>query len=426
MIDINLVREHPEVLDNALEKRGAAPLSAQVLALDKQKRELITITQQLQQQMNQAAKLIGQIKDKSSAEFSNARAGANKLKQELQQKEHELSSNHELEHLLATIPNIPASDVPVGGSEEDNVVIKEWGLPKQFSFTPKEHFELGEQLGLMDFAIAGQMSGSRFSVLKGDLVKLERALAAFMLDINRDEFGFTEISPPLLVRDQAMFGTGQLPKFAEDSFATDLNLRLIPTAEVPLVNLVAEQILLESELPLRYTAYTPCFRSEAGSAGKDTRGMLRQHQFYKVELVSITAKDQAENEHEHIVKAASTILERLELPYRQVLLCTGDMGFAAQKTIDFEVWLPGQQCYREISSCSNCGDFQARRMKARYRKAEGQPTEYVHTLNGSSLAVGRTLIAILENYQQEDGSIVIPKVLQSYMGYKELITASRN
>lgn len=426
MIDINLVREHPEVLDNALEKRGAAPLSEQVLALDKQKRELITITQQLQQQMNQAAKLIGQIKDKSSAEFSNARAEANKLKQELQQKEHELSSNHELEHLLATIPNIPASDVPVGSSEEDNVVIKEWGLPKQFSFTPKEHFELGEQLGLMDFAIAGQMSGSRFSVLKGDLVKLERALAAFMLDINRDEFGFTEISPPLLVRDQAMFGTGQLPKFAEDSFATDLNLRLIPTAEVPLVNLVAEQIVLESELPLRYTAYTPCFRSEAGSAGKDTRGMLRQHQFYKVELVSITAKDQAENEHEHIVKAASTILERLELPYRQVLLCTGDMGFAAQKTIDFEVWLPGQQCYREISSCSNCGDFQARRMKARYRKAEGQPTEYVHTLNGSSLAVGRTLIAILENYQQEDGSIVIPKVLQSYMGYKELITASRN
>jgi seryl-tRNA synthetase len=327
----------------------------------------------------------------------------------------------ELEVLLAGIPNLPAADVPDGTDEKANVEIRRYGMQRNFAFQPKEHDAIGEKLGMMDFAAAARLSGARFVVLRRDLARLERALAAFMLDLHTSEFGYQETMPPYLVREAAPYGTGQLPKFAADLFKTTDDFWLIPTAEVPLTNLVADQILDESVLPLRFTAHTPCFRSEAGAAGKDTRGMIRQHQFSKVELVSIVHPDQSATEHERMTACAEEVLKRLNLSYRVVTLSTGDMGFAAQKTYDIEVWLPGQGMYREISSCSNCGEFQARRMKARFRKPGEKGTRFVHTLNGSGLAVGRTLIAILENFQEVDGSVVLPDALVPYMGGTKVI-----
>jgi seryl-tRNA synthetase len=322
----------------------------------------------------------------------------------------------ELQALLAMLPNLPAADVPDGPDETANVELRRIGAPRTFDFTPKDHAALGEALGMMDFETAARLSGARFVVLKAGLARLERAIAQFMLDMHTGEFGYTEVAPPVLVRDEALYGVGQLPKFAEDMFRTTGGLWLIPTSEVSLTNLVAEQIVEAASLPLRLTAYTPCFRSEAGAAGRDTRGMIRQHQFPKVELVSICRPDQSEAEHERMTGAAESVLKRLELPFRTVVLCSGDMGFAARKTYDIEVWLPGQNAYREISSCSNCGDFQARRMRARWREAGGKQTQFVHTLNGSGLAVGRTMIAVMENCQQADGSIVLPAALKPYMG----------
>jgi len=326
-----------------------------------------------------------------------------------------------VEAALAGIPNIPAEDVPDGLDASANREIRRHGTPPSFAFKPRDHAEIGEALGLMDFARAGKLSGARFVVLRGQLARLERALAQFMIDIHAREFGYTEVSPPLLVRDEAVYGTGSLPKFADDLFRTTTGLWLIPTAEVSLTNLVADEIVEEAQLPLRFTAWTPCFRSEAGAAGKDTRGMIRQHQFYKVELVSIAHPEQSGEEHERMTACAETILKRLGLAYRVMLLSAGDMGFAARKTYDIEVWLTGQDAYREISSCSNCGDFQARRMKARFRPKEGKGTRFVHTLNGSGLAIGRTLIAVLENYQRGDGSVSVPDALKPYMGGLKVI-----
>jgi seryl-tRNA synthetase len=326
-----------------------------------------------------------------------------------------------IDDLLAGLPNLPAPEVPDGLDETANKEVRRVGEPPRFNFQPMPHEAIGEKLGLMDFARAAKLSGSRFVVLKGDLARLERAIAQFMLDLHTSEFGYTEVSPPLLVRDDALFGTGQLPKFAEDQFRTTDGLWLIPTAEVPLTNLVAADILDEAALPLRFTAWTPCFRSEAGAAGKDTRGMIRVHQFQKVELVSITTPEQSEAEHERMTQCAEAVLQRLGLAYRVMLLSSGDMGFAARKTYDLEVWLPGQNAYREISSCSNCGAFQALRMKARCRPAGGKGTRPVHTLNGSGLAVGRTLIAILENFQRSDGTVAIPESLQPYMGGQKAV-----
>jgi seryl-tRNA synthetase len=333
----------------------------------------------------------------------------------------EQAAAQELEAILVGIPNLPADDVPEGLDEKSNREERVVGGKPNFAFTPRQHFEIGESLGLMSFDDAAKLSGARFVVLKGALARLERAIAQFMLDLHTGEFGYTEVSPPFLVRDSALFGTGQLPKFAEDQFRTEQGLWLIPTSEVPLTNLAADEIIDEAALPWRFTALTPCFRSEAGAAGKDTRGMIRQHQFLKVELVSIAHPDRSDDEHRRMTNCAEEVLKRLGLPYRVVTLCTGDMGFSAQKTYDIEVWLPGQSAYREISSCSNCGEFQARRMKARCRKAGEKGTRFVHTLNGSGLAVGRTLVAILENYQQQDGSVAIPAVLRPYMNGLERI-----
>jgi seryl-tRNA synthetase len=327
----------------------------------------------------------------------------------------------EIEAILAAIPNLPADDVPEGPDESANVECRRWGNPRVFDFTPLDHDVLGEKLGLMDFDGAAKLSGARFVVLKGQIARLQRAIGQFMLDLQTVEHGYTEIDPPLMVKDAAAFGTGQLPKFAEDLFKTNTGHWLIPTAEVPLTNLLADSILDEAALPQRFTALTPCFRSEAGSAGKDTRGMIRQHQFWKVEMVSITHPDRSDEEHQRMTKCAEAVLQRLALPYRVIVLCTGDMGFSARKTYDIEVWLPGQQRYREISSCSNCGDFQARRMKARFRPEGEKGTRFVHTLNGSGLAVGRTLIAVMENYQRADGSIEIPEALRPYMNGLEVI-----
>jgi seryl-tRNA synthetase len=329
----------------------------------------------------------------------------------------------EIEARLAALPNLPAEDVPEGADEHGNALVREHGARPRFEFAPKPHDEIGEALRGMDFARAGKLSGARFVVLKGQLARLERALGQFMLDLHTREFGYTEVAPPVLVRDEALFGTGQLPKFADDLFRTTNGYWLIPTAEVPLTNLVADEILDEAALPLRFTAWTPCFRSEAGAAGRDTRGMIRQHQFNKVELVSIAHPDRSAEEHERMTACAEEVLKRLGLAYRVMLLCSGDMGFSARKTYDIEVWLPGQDAYREISSCSNCGEFQARRMKARFRPAGEKGTRFVHTLNGSGLAVGRTLIAVLENYQRGDGTVAVPEALRPYMGGLEAIGA---
>jgi seryl-tRNA synthetase len=421
MFDVKWIRENPEAFDRGRERRGLAPLSAEVVSLDQRRRAAQTGFQERQAKRNDLSRQIGQAKAKGG-DAAPIMAEVAALKDELGRLEAEDQAlGRELEALLASQPNLPAADVPDGKDETSNRVERTVGNVRNFAFKPKQHFELGEALGLMDFEAAAKLSGARFVVLKGPLARLERALALFMLDIHTTESGYTEVAPPLLVRPEALFGTGQLPKFAEDQFKTEQGLYLIPTSEVPLTNLAADEIIDEDKLPWRFTAMTPCFRSEAGAAGKDTRGMIRQHQFMKVELVSIAHPDHSEAEHQRMTGSAETVLQKLGLPYRVITLSTGDMGFAAQKTYDIEVWLPGQGAYREISSCSNCGEFQARRMKARCRKPGEKGTRFVHTLNGSGVAVGRALIAIMENYQQEDGSVAIPEALRPYMHGLEAI-----
>ncbi|TAM96668.1 MAG: serine--tRNA ligase [Rhizobiaceae bacterium] len=431
MHDIKWIRENPEALAAALEKRGIERSEARgqvdaLIAADEARRSHIVQLQEAQERRNWASREIGNaMRAKDMARAEELKAEVAEIKGFIQTGEAtERELDKALHDALAIVPNNPLEDVPVGKDEHANVELRRFGTPRAHSGWTKEHYEIGEALGLMDFEAAAKLSGARFTVLKGKLARLERALGQFMLDLHTTEHGYTEINPPLLVRDAALFGTGQLPKFEEDLFFTthgEGRLGLIPTAEVPLTNLVREEILDEGELPLRFTALTPCFRSEAGSAGKDTRGMLRQHQFYKVEMVSITDADSSRHEHDRMTECAETVLKRLELPFRTVVLSTGDMGFGARKTCDIEVWLPGQNTYREISSCSNCGDFQARRMDARYRPSQGKGTRFVHTLNGSGVAVGRALIAVMENYQNPDGSITIPQALRPYMGGLEKI-----
>ena len=417
MHDIRFIRENPAAFDAGLARRGLAPLSTQILALDEQSRAIKTQLQVGQARRNEASKLIGQAMgagDKDKAEALKAEVAAIKESTPaLEAQDREVGDA--LGAMLAAIPNLPADDVPQGDDEADNVEVSRWGTPRDFDFAPQDHADFGPALGL-DFEGGAALSGARFTALRGQMARLHRALAQFMLDRQTAENGYEEVNPPLLVRDEALFGTGQLPKFAEDLFRTTDGRWLIPTAEVSLTNLVANQIVPLSDLPVRLTALTPCFRSEAGSAGRDTRGFIRQHQFEKVELVAICAPDESEAEHERMCAAAEGILQALGLPYRKMLLCTGDMGFGARKTWDLEVWLPSQQTYREISSVSNCGDFQARRMNARYKPEGEKQTRFLHTLNGSGLAVGRTLVAVLENYQQADGSVIVPDVLIPYMG----------
>jgi seryl-tRNA synthetase len=463
MLDIKWIRENPEALDRALKNRGQEPAAERLIALDAARRAAIQNAQDSQTRRNAASKEIGQAKAaKDEARATALMAEVSALKDAIKAaEEDERAATKALDQALAWIPNVPLDDVPVGPDEHANVEARKWGEPRRPNFA-REHFELGEAMGLMDFETASKLSGSRFVVLKGQLARMERALGQFMLDLHTQEHGYTEVQPPLLVKDDALFGTAQLPKFSQDQFSAgramsneergDLAIRidelrkvksgaerqrelhtvldarragvsywLVPTAEVPLTNLVREQILDESALPLRFTALTPCFRSEAGSAGRDTRGMLRQHQFDKVELVSITTPEQSHEEHERMTMCAEEVLKQLDLAYRVMVLSTGDMGFASQKTYDLEVWLPGQKAYREISSCSVCGDFQARRMQARYRGKDSKQPQFVHTLNGSGVAVGRALIAVMETYQNEDGSITVPDVLRPYMGGLEEI-----
>ena len=417
MHDIRFLRENPAAFDAGLSRRGLEPLSAELLALDERSRAIKTALQQGQARRNEASKAIGQAmaqKDMATADALKTEVAA--LKESLPALEAEDREIGEaLAARLAAIPNLPADDVPLGEDETQNVEVARWGEPRSFSFAPQDHADFGPALGL-DFEGGAALSGARFTALRGQMARLHRALAQFMLDRQSGENGYEEVNPPLLVKDEALFGTGQLPKFAEDLFRTTDGRWLIPTAEVSLTNLVREQIVPVETLPLRLTALTPCFRSEAGSAGRDTRGFIRQHQFEKVELVAICKPEESEGEHERMCAAAERVLQALGLPYRKVLLCTGDMGFGARKTWDLEVWLPSQQTYREISSVSNCGDFQARRMNARYKPEGEKQTRFLHTLNGSALAVGRTLVAVLENYQQEDGSVIVPEVLAPYMG----------
>jgi seryl-tRNA synthetase len=423
MHDIRWIRDNADAFDRALGKRGSVPLSTSLIARDGERRAVTTELQQAQTRRNEASKLIGQAKSKGeNAEELIKEVGDLKDKmQSLDTREAEISEK--LNEVLSGIPNLPAADVPEGEDEAANIELRRVGNPPVLDFVAKDHVDLGEALGGISFDKASKISGSRFVVLSGQIARLERALGAFMLDLHTQEFGYTEIAPPVLVRSNALYGTGQLPKFADDLFHMVDDFWLIPTAEVPLTNLVAGDILDEADLPIRVTALTPCFRSEAGAGGRDTRGMLRQHQFNKVELVSIVHPDESEKEHERMTGAAEEVLKRLGLAYRVMLLSTGDMGFSAQKTYDLEVWLPGQDTYREISSCSNCGAFQARRMRTRFRPKAGKGTEFVHTLNGSGIAVGRCLIAVLENYQQSDGSVVVPEVLRPYMGGLERLTA---
>jgi seryl-tRNA synthetase len=421
MFDLRWLRDNPEAFDRGLERRGVEPASANILALDRAWREAQTKAEQLQAERNRLAKEIGAAKAKGGDAAALMRQVGDSKDQQAKLEARAGELRGEIDALVATFPNLPADDVPDGADERANKLVRSAGTPPTFAFQPKDHVALGEALHEMDFASAGKLSGARFVVLTGALARLERAIGQFMLDLHTREFGYTEVNPPLLVRDEAAFGTGQLPKFSEDLFRTTNGLWLIPTAEVSLTNLVASDILDEAALPLRFTALTPCFRSEAGAAGKDTRGMIRQHQFTKVELVSIVHPDRAQEEHERLTACAEEVLKRLGLAYRVMLLCAGDMGFAARKTYDIEVWLPGQNLYREISSCSDCGEFQARRMNARFRPKEGKGPRHVHTLNGSGLAVGRTLIAILENYQEADGSIRVPEALRPYFGGRDRI-----
>ncbi|WP_213772457.1 serine--tRNA ligase [Bradyrhizobium sp. dw_78] len=440
MHDIKSIRENPEAFDAALKRRGLKPLSSSLLAIDEKRRAAILASEQAQARRNAASKEIGDAKKaKDEARAAKLMAEVTELKTTMPQLEQAAkAADEELAKELAAIPNLPADDVPEGADEHGNVQRHIFGAKRHYAFTPKLHDDLGEALGYMDFESAAKLSGARFVVLKKDLARLERAIGQFMLDLHTNEHGYTEINPPLLVRDDVMFGTGQLPKFEDDQFwaikgellaAADGRLRterlgLIPTAEVPLTNLVRESIVDEKELPMRLTALTPCFRAEAGAAGRDTRGMIRQHQFTKVELVSVTTPEASKDEHERMLACAEEVLRQLDLHYRVMVLCSGDMGFSAQKTYDIEVWMPGQGeggAYREISSCSVCGDFQARRMDARYRGSDGKP-RFVHTLNGSGTAVGRALIAVMETYQQQDGSIAVPDVLQPYMGGLKVIS----
>ncbi len=435
MFDIKWIRDNPEAFDAALTKRSAEfeGTAAKLIALDDRRRALVTELQALQERRNAASREVGQAKaakDEARAQALIAEVGA--IKERAPALEAEVRAvEEELSKALSWTPNLPLDDVPVGADEHANVEVRRVGAPRAFDFEPKQHFEIGEGLGMMDFEAAAKLSGARFVVLKKGIARLERALGAFMLDLHTGEHGYTEINPPLLVRDEVMFGTGQLPKFREDQFfagsveqieAEERNgYWLIPTAEVPLTNLVREEIVEEDALPMRVTAWTPCFRAEAGAAGRDTRGMIRQHQFSKVELVSITTPEQSLAELERMTGCAEEVLKRLGLPYRVMALSTGDMGFSSRKTYDIEVWLPGQNAYREISSCSVCGDFQARRMNARYRPKDEKGVRHVHTLNGSGVAAGRALIAVLENYQQADGTVAVPEALRPYMGGMEVI-----
>ncbi len=416
MHDIKAIRDNPAAYERAWTAKGRSGAAAEAIRLDEELRAAQTAVQTAQSRRNDASKQIGIAKgQKDEARAAELMAEVESLKGVLtEQGAAEDKARGALQELLAALPNVPAPEVPPGADESGNVEVRRFGAPFAIA-TPQDHVALGEGLGFMNFEAASRMSGARFVVLSGQIARLERAIGQLMLDIQTQEHGYTEISPPLLVRDDAMFGTGQLPKFADDLFRTTDGRWLIPTAEVSLTNIVREQITAEEDLPLRMTAMTPCFRSEAGSAGRDTRGMIRQHQFHKVELVSITTPEESEGEHERMVGCAETILKRLELPFRTMLLCAGDMGFSARKTSDLEVWLPSQETYREISSCSNCGDFQARRMDARCRKAGEKGARFVHTLNGSGLAVGRTLVAVMENYQDEGGRIAIPQALHPYM-----------
>jgi seryl-tRNA synthetase len=417
MLDIKWIRDNPQALDAALARRNAEPLAAQLITLDEKRRAIVQKAQDMQSRRNAASKEIGAAMAAKNSEL------AEKLKAEVADiktllpaaEEEERQISAELTDALSRIPNIPLADVPNGKDEHGNVVKHTIGQKPMWNHKPLEHYEIGEALGWMDFEGAAKIAGARFTILKGQLARLERALGQFMLDLHTTEHGYTEVQPPLMVRDDVMYGTGQLPKFAEDLFKTTDGRWLIPTAEVPLTNLVREEILDREKLPLRLTALTPCFRSEAGSAGRDTRGMLRQHQFNKVELVSITDAESSIAEHERMTECAEAVLKRLGLHFRTMTLCTGDMGFGSQKTYDIEVWLPGQNTYREISSCSVCGDFQGRRMNARYREGE-KSVKFVHTLNGSGVAVGRALIAVMENYLDEGGSVTIPDALLPYMG----------
>ena len=417
MHDIKAIRENPDHYDKLWAKRGLDPHSEKIINQDKLIRKAMSVVQEAEAARNKASKQIGAAMgkgDKDEAERLKAEvAGAKNVIAAMgAQLDGEKA---QLDALLAGLPNLPFEDVPDGDDEDSNIETHKWGEPRSFNYTPKAHDDLGEALGMMDFETAAKMSGSRFVVLSGMLSRLDRALAAFMLDLQTDEHGYTETTPPFLVWDKALYGTGQLPKFAEDLYRTEVGHYLIPTAEVSLTNIVRESIVDGESLPRRYTAHTPCFRSEAGAAGKDTKGMIRQHQFNKVELVSIVKPEDSEAEHKRMLGCAEEVLKRLELPYRVVELCTGDLGFGARRTFDIEVWLPSQDTYREISSCSNCGDFQARRMNARYKHGP-KDNRFVHTLNGSGLAVGRTLVAVLENYQNEDGSITVPDALVPYMG----------
>ena len=417
MHDIRLIRENPAAFDAGLARRGVEPASAQILSLDEQRRAVATRMQESQNRRNEASKAIGKAMGQGDAQTAEAlKAEVAQLKESLpalEAEEKELTAR--LHDELARLPNIPVDEVPDGEDETQNVEVAKWGTPREFAFTPREHADLGPALGL-DFETGALLSGARFTFLKGQMARLHRALAQFMLDTQTADNGYMECNVPLLVKDDAAFGTGQLPKFSEDLFQTTDGRWLIPTAEVSLTNAVREQIVDAEALPLRMTALTPCFRSEAGAAGRDTRGFIRQHQFEKVELVTVCKPEESEAEHDRMVAAAEGILQALELPYRKVLLCAGDMGATARKTFDLEVWLPGQGAYREISSISNCGDFQARRMNARYKPEGSKKTEFLHTLNGSGLAVGRTLVAVLENYQQEDGSVAVPEKLKARMG----------
>ena len=424
MLDLKWIRESPEALDRALQRRGLGPASAEILDLDRRHREALTGLQEVQTRRNEASKRVGEAKREGSdaAGLIAEVAGLKDRMATLEAEERRLSEA--LEALLSGLPNPPGDDVPDGPDDRANVTLREIGDKPAFPFEPRQHFELGEPLGLLDFETSAKLSGSRFVVMRGAVARLHRALAQFMIDRHTQENGYTEVAPPYLVRDHVVYGTGQLPKFAHDLFRTAEGFWLIPTAEVPLTNLVAGEILEAEQLPLRVTALTPCFRSEAGAAGKDTRGMLRQHQFDKVELVSITEPERSEAELERMTACAEGVLQALGLPYRVVVLSTADMGFAARKTHDIEVWLPGQNAYREISSCSDCGDFQARRMKARYRPAGQKGTRFVHTLNGSGVAVGRALIAVMEVYQTAEGAIRVPEVLRPYMAGLEIIEAA--
>jgi seryl-tRNA synthetase len=425
MHDLRAIRENPEAFDAALKKRGLPPHAEKILEFDRLWRTAQTAAERAQARRNEYSKQVAGEKARGRPIDEILQSIKNQQGLEVRAAEQARDCRKELDELLAALPNLPADDVPVGPDETANVLVRTVGAPPQFNFAPLPHEAIGEKLGMMDFARAARLSGSRFVVLKGALARLERALAQFMLDLHTGENGYSEVAPPFLVREETAYGTGNLPKAAEDMFQTTAasgGLWLIPTAEMPLTNLVAGEILDEKDLPLRFTAWTPCFRSEAGAAGRDTRGMIRVHQFSKVELVSIAAPEKSAEEHERMTACAEEVLKRLGLAYRVMLLSSGDMGFAAQKTYDLEVWLPGQNAYREISSCSNCGAFQARRMNARYRPAgEKARPAHVHTLNGSGLAVGRTMIAVLENYQRHDGTVAIPPALQPYMGGMQVI-----